>query len=176
MSWADKRVFITGAAGFIGSHLAEELLDKGAKVHCLTRYNSRNDIGNLKYINKSKFSELEIVRGDLRSEDTFREILKEIDIVFHLGALISIPYSYRNPTETIYTNVMGTLNLLNACRSAGIEKIVHTSTSEVYGTAQSIPIDENHPLVAQSPYSASKIGADIIALSYYYSYGLPVSE
>ncbi|MCL5985032.1 MAG: GDP-mannose 4,6-dehydratase [Actinobacteria bacterium] len=175
MNWIGKKVVVTGAAGFIGSHLVEKLVDLGASVSCFIRYTSKNDLGNLKSLPKAKLNQLKIYRGDLKDGAALESALKNSEIAFHLGAMVSIPYSYENPQEAITSNIIGTMNVLNASRRVDIEKFVHTSTSEVYGTAQYVPIDENHPLVSQSPYSASKVGADMIAMSYYYSYDFPVS-
>ena len=170
--WIGKNVLITGAGGFIGSHLTEYLLVAGAKVRAFVRYNSRGDPGLLKYI--EDHSQLEIIGGDLRDSDAVNQAVKNSQIVFHLGALISIPYSYVHPIEVVETNIIGTLNLLMACREHAIETLIHASSSEVYGTALSIPINESHPLQGQSPYSASKIGADKLVESFYCSFGLPV--
>lgn len=170
----DKKVLVTGAGGFIASHLVERLIAEGAKVRVFVRYNSRGDTGLLRMLPVDVFSQLEIVAGDLRDAEAVREAMKDIDTVFHLGALIAIPYSYVHPREVIETNVMGTLNVLMAARELGTRRVIHTSTSEVYGTAQYVPIDENHPLQGQSPYSASKIGADRIAESFFRSFNVPV--
>ena len=160
MNWNGKRVLVTGAGGFIASHLVERLVSEGAQVRAFTRYNSRNDVGMLRLVAPDVFSQLEIVSGDLRDVEAVRGAVRGVDTVFHLGALIAIPYSYVHPREVIETNVMGTVNVLMAARDFGVRRVVHTSTSEVYGTAQYTPIDEAHPLQGQSPYSASKIGAD----------------
>ncbi|MBW2045277.1 MAG: SDR family NAD(P)-dependent oxidoreductase [Deltaproteobacteria bacterium] len=170
-----QKVLVTGAGGFIGSHLTERLVNLGANVRALVRYNSRNDQGVLELLPSEVKEKVEIVMGDLRDPETLRDVMKDIDIVFHLGALIAIPYSYIRPREAIETNVMGTLNVLNAAKAINVKKVIHTSTSEVYGTAQYVPINEKHPLQGQSPYSASKIGADKIAESFYKSYGLPIA-
>ena len=175
MSLEAKKVLVTGAGGFIGSHLTERLIDLGTHVRAFVRYNSRNDWGLLESLTKDKLSEVEIVLGDLRDGEAVRQAADTVDIIFHLGSLIAIPYSYVHPRETIETNVMGTLNVMAAANKAGVERVVHTSTSEVYGTAQYVPIDERHPLQGQSPYSASKIAADKIAESFHRSFGLPVS-
>lgn len=169
-----KPVLVTGAGGFIGSHLVEALLHAGARVRAFVRYNSRADTGLLRFAPQELVNEVEILAGDLRDEDAVRQAVSGCQVVFHLGALISIPYSYHHPVEVASTNVMGTLNVLLACRDLGVERVVHTSTSEVYGTAQRVPIDESHPLKGQSPYSASKIGADKLAESFNCAYGLPV--
>lgn len=174
MDWQGKRVLVTGAGGFIASHLVERLVAEGARVRAFVRYNSRNDPGMLKLIPPDAFSQLEILQGDLRDNEAVRKAVQGMDTVFHLGALIAIPYSYVNPREVIDVNVMGTLNVLMAARDLGTRRVVHTSTSEVYGTAQYVPIDEKHPLQGQSPYSASKIGADRIAESFYRSFEVPV--
>ncbi|MBA4376792.1 MAG: NAD-dependent dehydratase [Anaerolinea sp.] len=172
--WSGKQVLVTGAGGFIGSHLAETLVKHGAKVRAFVRYNSRGDAGLLHQFEPAVLSQVEIVAGDLRDEDAIRKAVKGCQTAFHLGALISIPYSYLHPAEVAATNMIGTLNILLASRDLGVERLVHTSTSEVYGTARIVPIDETHPLQGQSPYSASKIGADKLAESFYCAYGLPV--
>lgn len=169
-----KTVLVTGAAGFIGSHLAEELALKDVKVRALIHYNSRNDCGNLKWVEKSILEKIDIFWGDIRDPFLVREAVRGCEIVFHLAALIAIPYSYIAPKEYVHTNVLGTLNVLEACRLLKVKRVIHTSTSEVYGTAVYTPIDENHPLQGQSPYSASKIAADKIVESYYCSFDLPV--
>lgn len=165
---------MTGAGGFIASHLVETLLDSGADVRGFVRYNSRNDVGLLRMLPQEKLSQVEIVAGDLRDFDAVRGACLGMDIVLHLGALIAIPYSYLHPVEVVETNVMGTLNVLMAVRDLDISRLVHTSSSEVYGSALRVPIDESHPLQGQSPYAASKIGADKVAESFYLSYDLPV--
>ena len=172
--WRDRPVLVTGAGGFIGSHLVENLARSGAKVRAFVRYNSRGDAGMLRLLPQEVLSTVEIIAGDLRDEDAVRQAVRGCNLVFHLGALISIPYSYLHPAEVASTNMMGTLNVLLSCRDLGVERLVHTSTSEVYGTARSVPISEAHPLQAQSPYSASKIGADKLAESFYCAYDLPV--
>jgi NAD dependent epimerase/dehydratase len=174
MDWKGRQVLVTGAGGFIASHLVERLVKDGARVRAFVRYNSRNDVGMLRLVSPDVFSALELVRGDLRDVEAVRKAVKNTDTVFHLGALIAIPYSYVNPREVIDVNIMGTLNVLMAARDASVRRVVHTSTSEVYGTAQYTPIDEKHPLQGQSPYSASKIGADKIAESFYRSFDVPV--
>jgi dTDP-glucose 4,6-dehydratase len=171
--WKDRRVLVTGAGGFIGSHLVERLLHEGARVRGFVRYNSRADPGLLSAVPGELRAALEVVAGDLRDPQAIREAVQGCEIVFHLGALISIPYSYRHPYEVAETNFMGTLNVLMACREFAIPRLVHTSTSEVYGTARYAPIDEAHPLQGQSPYSASKIGADKLVESFYAAYSLP---
>lgn len=175
MGWAERRIAITGAGGFIGSHLTEHLVDQGAEVTAFVRYNSRNDWGLLETIPEDIRSRITVETGDLRDADALRRLTRETEVLFHLGSLIAIPYSYSHPRDVIETNVLGTLNVLNAALENGIERLVHTSTSEVYGTARYVPIDEEHPLQGQSPYSASKIGADKIAESFYRTYDLPVS-
>lgn len=170
-----KSIFITGAGGFIGSHLTERLVENDADVKALVKYNSRNDWGMLEYLPDETISQIEVINGNLRDFESVFAATKDVDIIFHLGSIIAIPYSYLNPKETVETNISGTLNVLNAAKENEVEKIVHTSTSEVYGTAEYVPIDEKHPLKGQSPYSASKIGADKIVESYYLSYELPVA-
>lgn len=165
---------MTGAGGFIASHLVEALLAKGARVRAFVRYNSRGDPGMLVMLSPKSFEQLELIAGDLRDLPAVQSAMQGVSVVFHLGALIAIPYSYRHPAEVVETNVLGTLNVLLAGREQKLERLVHTSTSEVYGTALRVPIDENHPLQGQSPYSASKIGADKLAESFYRSFDLPV--
>ena len=172
--WKDRKVLVTGASGFIGSHLVEELVRVGARVRAFVRYTSRGDIGMLEDVEESLLDEAEIFFGDLRDESAVERSMEDVDVVFHLGAVISIPYSYLNPEEVVQVNVMGTLSLLQAARKFDIPCLVHVSTSEVYGTAHYVPIDENHPKRGQSPYSASKIGADELARSFHLTYGLPV--
>lgn len=172
MNLRSKRVLVTGADGFIGSHLVEHLLCAGALVTALAQYNSFNCWGWLEDIPTR--NQVQVVTGDVRDSHFCMSLLRNIDVVFHLAALIPIPYSYRAPDSYVDTNVRGTLNLCQAALSNDVEKFIHTSTSEVYGSAQYVPIDEKHPLHAQSPYSASKIGADAIATSFYCSFQLPV--
>jgi NAD dependent epimerase/dehydratase len=172
MEIVSKRVLVTGAEGFIGSHLVELLVEKGARVTALSLYNSWNDWGWLDSL--PCLSEIRVVTGDIRDPHFCMELLKGVEVVFHLAALIPIPYSYRAPASYVDTNVTGTLNICQAALAAGVQRLVHVSTSEVYGTAQYVPIDEAHPLQAQSPYSATKIGADAIAKSFHCSFGLPV--
>ena len=174
MKWSDKTVLVTGAGGFIGSHLTERLVDLNANVKAFVRYNSRNSWGMLELLPREKLDQVEVVMGDIRDYDAVLKAMKDVDIVFHLASLIAIPYSYVHPREVVETNVLGTLNVLMAAKELGVDRFVHTSTSEVYGTAKYVPIDENHPLQGQSPYSASKIGADKLAESFYLSYDLPV--
>jgi NAD dependent epimerase/dehydratase len=167
-----KKVLVTGADGFIGSHLTEMLVKAGCEVRALSQYNSFNYWGWLENID---LSNIEVVCGDVRDPNYCREITKDIDVVFHLAALIAIPYSYVAPDSYVATNVTGTLNICQAARDNGCERIIHTSTSEVYGTAQYVPIDEKHPIQPQSPYSASKIGADAMAMSFYNAFNLPLT-
>jgi NAD dependent epimerase/dehydratase len=168
-----KKALITGADGFIGSHLTELLLEKGYKVKALSYYNSFNYWGWLEDIPVNK--NLQVVSGDIRDPHFCKEIAKDVDVIFHLAALIAIPYSYIAPDSYVDTNVKGTLNICQAANENGHIRVIHTSTSEVYGTAQYVPIDEKHPKQPQSPYSASKIGADAIAMSFYNAFGLPVT-
>ncbi len=172
--WRGKKVLVTGAGGFIASHLVEALVARQAQVKAFVRYNSRGDPGLLALLPRETLSQVEIIAGDLRDKHAVRQAMRDVTLVFHLGALIAIPYSYLHPTEVVETNIMGTLAVLLAARESGVQRLVHTSTSEVYGTALRVPIDENHPLQGQSPYSASKIGADKIAQSFYCSYDLPL--
>jgi len=174
MDIKDSAVLVTGAGGFIGSHLTEQLVRRGARVRCFVRYNSRNDPGLLRMLPYEIQESVEIVMGDLRDPDGVRQAVDDMELVFHLGAIIPIPYSYVHPREVMATNVGGTLNVLLAAREVGVRRVIHTSTSEVYGTAEYVPIDEKHPLNAQSPYSASKIAADKLAESFHLSYDLPV--
>jgi len=169
----NRKILITGADGFIGSHLTEMLLKENNKIKALSYYNSFNFWGWLDNIPKNK--NLEIISGDIRDPHFCKEITKDIDIIFHLAALIAIPYSYIAPDSYVDTNIKGTLNICQSAKENQVKRIIHTSTSEVYGTAKYVPIDENHPLQAQSPYSASKIGADSMAISFYNSFNLPIS-
>ena len=173
MNTEDSPVLVTGAGGFIGSHLTEQLVRDGAKVRCFVRYNSRNDPGLLRLLPYEIQEGLEIVMGDLRDPEGVRKAVDGVEIIFHLGAIIPIPYSYVHPREVMETNAGGTLNVLLAARDVGVRRLIHTSTSEVYGTAEYVPIDEKHPLNAQSPYSASKIAADKLVESFHLCYGLP---
>jgi NAD dependent epimerase/dehydratase len=172
--WEQKQVLVTGAGGFIGSHLVEQLVEQGARVRAFVRYNSRGDAGLLRMLSPELRGKLQILSGDLRDGQALQDAVADCEYVFHLGALISIPYSYLHSYEVAETNFMGTLNVLNACHRAKVTRLIHTSTSEVYGTARYTPMDEKHPLQGQSPYSASKIGADKLAESYYCAYQLPV--
>lgn len=174
MNLKGKKVLVTGADGFIGSHLVEELLNAGCKVKAFVYYNSFNTWGWLDSLPKSRLNEIEIFSGDIRDPYGVRNAVKGCDVVFHLAALIAIPFSYHSPDAYIDTNIKGTLNVLQAARDFEVEKVLVTSTSEVYGTAQYTPIDEKHPFQGQSPYSASKIGADRIAESFYKSFNTPV--
>ena len=169
----EKAILVTGADGFIGSHLTEILLEKGCMVKALSQYNSFNNWGWIEDIPKNK--NLEVISGDIRDPNFCRKITKNIDIIFHLAALIAIPYSYEAPDSYIDTNVKGTLNICQAARENNVSRVIHTSTSEVYGTAKYVPIDEKHPKQAQSPYSASKIGADAMAMSFYNAFDLPIT-
>lgn len=168
------RALVTGADGFIGSHLAETLAARGVSVRALAYYNSFNSWGWLDHLPAPVRESMEIRTGDVRDSHCVKEAMRGCDVVFHLAALIAIPYSYSAPESYVDTNVKGTLNVLQAARELGVRKVLHTSTSEVYGTARYVPIDENHPLVGQSPYSASKIGADQMAIAFHASFGTPV--
>lgn len=174
MSWKGRSALVTGAGGFIGSHLVEALQLEGVRVRALVHYNAQGSIGNLRYLPPGVRQGVEIVAGDIRDPFAVRAQMGGMDSVFHLAALIGIPYSYVAPASYVETNISGTLNVLEAARAEGCERIVVTSTSETYGTAQYTPIDESHPLVGQSPYSASKIGADQLAISYHRAFELPV--
>jgi dTDP-glucose 4,6-dehydratase len=173
-SKSSRKVLVTGAGGFIGSHLVELMVQQGFHVRAFVRYNSRNDIGQLSLLDQQMLNQVEIISGDLRDSDAVLQAVKGVDAIFHLGALIAIPYSYLHPKDVIETNVIGTTNVLLAARECGTERVIHTSTSEVYGSALRVPIDEDHPLQGQSPYSASKIGADKVAESFHRSFGLPI--
>jgi dTDP-glucose 4,6-dehydratase len=168
------QVLVTGAGGFIGSHLTERLIALGANVRAFLRYDSQNRLGHLAALSNDALARLSIVRGDLKDPEAVRGAVRGCDIVFHLGALIAIPFSYQNPTDYVQTNTVGTLHVLNACRDTGVKRIVQTSTSDVYGAAQFVPITTSHPRHGQSPYAASKIGADALAESYARSFDLPV--
>src|ERR1035441_2848543 len=167
-----KTVLVTGAGGFIGSHLTERLVTEGASTRALVHYNALGTWGWLDHCEVQ--DQVEVIAGDVCDRDRVRDAVKGCEVVFHLAALIAIPYSYQAPTSYVRTNVEGTLNVLQACREAGVARVLHTSTSEVYGTARSVPINEQHPLQGQSPYSASKIGADKMAEAFHLSFGLPV--
>jgi len=169
-----KRIFVTGAGGFIGSHLVERLLQDQAHVTCFLRYTSSSGIGNLRYIPENVMKSARIEHGDIRDSERLKRLVEGHELVFHLASSISIPYSYLGIKDVLSTNVDGTLNILIAAKNAGVERFIHTSTSEVYGSGQYFPMDEKHPLCAQSPYSASKIAADKLAESFYKSYNLPV--
>ncbi|MBX9853396.1 MAG: NAD-dependent 4,6-dehydratase LegB [Cytophagaceae bacterium] len=171
----NKKVLVTGADGFIGSHLVERLIDEGCTVRAFVYYNSFNSWGWLEQLPKEKLSKIEIFQGDIRDGACVRKALMNMDVVFHLAALIAIPYSYYAPESYVDTNVKGTLNILQGGQDLKIEKILVTSTSEVYGTAQYVPIDEKHPRQPQSPYSATKIAADCLAESFFRSFDLPVT-
>ncbi|MGE4499370.1 MAG: NAD-dependent 4,6-dehydratase LegB [Hydrogenovibrio sp.] len=171
--WHGKQVLVTGADGFIGSHLTEQLVKAGAKVRALALYNSFNSWG---WLDQSPYlDDIEVVAGDVRDPFLCRKITQDCHTVFHLAALIAIPYSYVAPNSYVETNINGTLNIAQACLDNGVQRLMHTSTSEIYGTAQYVPIDEKHPAQPQSPYSASKIGADAMAMSYFNAFELPVS-
>jgi len=171
MNFKGKKILVTGAGGFIGSHLAERLVKENAKVRAMVHYNA---LGTWGWLDRSEFSEhMDIYAGDITDAGSVRKALEGIEIVFHLAALIAIPYSYIAPMSYVRTNIEGTINVLNAARETGVKRIIHTSTSEVYGTAQKVPISENHPLQGQSPYSASKIAADKMVEAYHLSFGLP---
>jgi len=172
IDWSKRKVLVTGAGGFIGSHLTEALVKAGADVRAFVHYNSLDRPGWLE--DSSLRAGMRIIAGDICDRDSLRDAAKGVDVIFHLAALIAIPYSYHAPTSYVRTNIEGTLNALSIAREIGVERIVHTSTSEVYGSARYVPIDEKHPLQGQSPYSASKIGADKIAESFYCSFNVPV--
>jgi len=166
------KVLVTGAGGFIGSHLCESLVGEGYEVRALVRYNSKNFWDWLEH--SSVKNEIEVIQGDIKDFDSVKKATKDVRIIFHLAALISIPYSYQVQQAFVDVNIKGTLNLLQASLLNGIEKFIHTSTSEVYGTAQYVPMDENHPINPESPYAATKAAADYLALSFYKSFNLPV--
>ena len=171
---AGRTALVTGAAGFIGGHLVAQLAEDGANVRAFVRYNSRDDRGTLDWLGPA-VQDVEVIAGDLRDPESVAAATQGADVVFHLGAQIAIPNSYVNPRDFFETNVLGSLNVDQAALNAGVERIVHTSTSEVYGTAQTVPITEDHPLEAQSPYAASKVGADKLMLSFHRSFELPVT-
>jgi NAD dependent epimerase/dehydratase len=175
MDLKGKKILVTGADGFIGSHLTEELIRRGHDVRAFVLYNSFNSWGWLDHVEPWITKGLDVFSGDVRDPHGVKEAMKGCQVVLHLAALIAIPYSYHSPDTYVETNVKGTLNIVQAARELGIEKVVHTSTSEVYGTARFVPITEDHPLRGQSPYAASKIGADQIAMSFHYSFGTPVA-
>jgi len=175
MNLNNKKILITGADGFIGSHLTEYLVQQGYSVKAFVMYNSFNSWGWLDYAPKEIKDNLDIFAGDIRDPYGVRKAMGSCQVVLHLAALIAIPYSYHSPDTYVDTNIKGTLNIIQAAKELGVEKVIHTSTSEVYGTAQFIPITEEHPLQGQSPYSATKIGADQVAMSFYYSFNTPVS-
>ncbi|MDI3540982.1 MAG: dTDP-glucose 4,6-dehydratase [Thermosediminibacterales bacterium] len=175
MNLLGKKVLITGADGFIGSHLVEELLELGCNVRAFVFYNSFNSWGWLDTFPKEKLREIDIFVGDIRDPNAVRKAMENIEEVFHLAALVSIPFSYHSPDSYVDTNIKGTLNVLQAARDLGTKRVLITSTSEVYGTAQYVPIDEKHPFQGQSPYSATKIGADRIAESFYRSFDMPIT-
>lgn len=174
MRWGKKKVLVTGAEGFIGSHLVEQLVDKGAQVTAFVLYNSFNSWGWLDTFSKSKLRKIKVVLGDIRSTQSVDVAMEGVDYVFHLAALIGIPFSYHSQDLYVDTNIKGTLNVLQFARKYKVQKVIHTSTSEVYGTAQYVPIDEKHPINPQSPYAATKAAADYLALSFYRSFDLPV--
>ncbi len=172
MNFSGRRVLVTGAGGFIASHLAERLVRDGASVRAMVHYNALGSCGWLDMSNLR--NDMEIVAGDITDPDSVRSAMRDVEVLFHLAALIAIPYSYRAPQSYVHTNIQGTLNVLQAAREFGTARVLHTSTSEVYGTACYVPIDERHPLQGQSPYSASKIGADKMAEAFYASFAVPV--
>lgn len=175
MNLKDNKILVTGADGFIGSHLTEELVRRGYNVRAFVLYNSFNSWGWLDHTEPDIKKHLEIFAGDVRDPHGVKQAMKECDVVFHLAALIGIPYSYHSPDTYVDTNIKGSLNVVQAARELGVSKVLHTSTSEVYGTARFVPITEEHPLQGQSPYSATKIGADQIAMSFYNAFSTPVS-
>jgi NAD dependent epimerase/dehydratase len=174
MTLNGKFVLVTGSEGFIGSHLVEALINQGAKIRCFVLYNSFNSWGWLDELSKKQLKSIEIFTGDIRDPNGVRKAMEGVEVVFHLAALIAIPFSYHSPDSYVDTNIRGTLNILQAARDLGIKRVIHTSTSEVYGSAQYIPMNEEHPLQGQSPYSATKIGADQMALSFYRSFDSPI--
>jgi dTDP-glucose 4,6-dehydratase len=175
MNWEGRRVLVTGAGGFIGSHLVEALVHAGAEVTAFVHYRSTGLAGLLSLLDPPVLAAVRLFAGDLRDTHAVGRAMSGQDVVFHLGALIAIPYSYLHPESVVQTNVEGTLNVLISARDSGVTRVVHTSSSEVYGTAQRVPIDESHPLSPQSPYAASKVGADALALSFHRSFDLPVA-
>lgn len=174
MTLAGRSVLVTGAGGFIGGHLVERLVRDGARVRAMCRYNSRNDRGTLDWLDSAVTAEVDVVLGDLRDIESVERAVKGCDVVLHLGAQIAIPYSYVNPRDFVEVNALGTLNVAQSALRHGVERVVHASTSEVYGTAQSVPISEDHPLEPQSPYAASKVAADKLMDSFRRSFDLPV--
>lgn len=175
VDWHDRTVLVTGAGGFIGSHLVEALVRRGARVRSFFHYGVAADRGLLEHASPEVLDAVEPVFGDLRDAETVQQAAHGVDCIFHLGALVGIPYSYRSPRDVVETNLMGTLNVLMAARSNDATRLIHTSTSEVYGSARFVPITEEHPLQGQSPYAASKIGADQLVTSFHRSFGLPTS-
>ncbi len=175
MNLSGKNALVTGAGGFIASHLVERLVKEGTNVSAFVRYNSRSDFGMIEQISEKAKDAITMIQGDLKDSDALIDAMDGTDVVFHLGAMIAIPYSYIHPREAVDCNVIGTLNVLQAARRNDVSKVVHTSTSEVFGTAQYVPIDEKHPIAPQSPYAASKAGADYLARTFFLSYGLPVA-
>jgi dTDP-glucose 4,6-dehydratase len=172
LNWKNKKVLVTGAGGFIGSHLTERLIELGADVRALVHYNA---LGTWGWLDQSeRRDDVEVIAGDIRDRDSVNEAAEGVELIFHLAALIAIPYSYHAPLSYVRTNIEGTLNVLQAARQMDVARVIHTSTSEVFGTARYVPIDENHPLQGQSPYAASKIGADKLAESFHLSFQLPV--
>ena len=174
-AWTDKTVLVTGAEGFIGSHLTERLVQEGARVRAFVHYSPFHRWGWLDSLDAELLERIEVFSGDVRDPHRVMAAVEGQEYVFHLSSLIGIPYSYESPDSYVQVNVVGALNVLNACRKEGVRRLIHTSTSEVYGTARYVPIDEDHPLQPQSPYAASKIGADMLALSYHHSFGVPVA-
>ena len=172
MEWSGRRVLVTGGEGFIGSHLVERLVHEGAEVRTLVQYNA---FGRFGWLDPAVHGDVRVLPGDVRDPGRVREAVDGCEVVFHLAALIGIPYSYVAPESYVQVNVLGTQNVALACRQAGVSRLVHTSTSETYGTALRVPIDEDHPLQPQSPYSASKIGGDMMALSFWHAFELPVA-
>lgn len=175
MEVAGRQVLVTGAGGFIGAHLAAKLVAEGARVRGFVRYNSRNERGTLDWLDPAVGSEIEVVPGELRDIESVSRSIRGVDVVFHLGAQIAIPYSYVNPRDFFEVNALGSLNVAQAALSAGVSRLVHASTSEVYGTAQTVPITEDHPLEPQSPYAASKVAADKLMDSFHRAFDLPVT-
>lgn len=175
MELTGKTILVTGAGGFIGSHLAEALAESGAQVLAFLRYNSKNDIGFIKEIPMEKRENIKVFHGDVREPESIELAIKGAQIVFNLAAHVGVPYSYIHPRQVLETNTLGALNILTAAKNQGVEKLIQLSTSEVYGAAEYLPVDEKHPTRSLSPYSASKIGAESIALSFYHSFGMPVT-